>query len=69
MTRFQKAITHTLLDLALELGHNFSFAPHVMGVYIYRSPDCKATDTLYLDKDEDDLIRMLDKITQQAYDL
>lgn len=69
MTRFQKAIAQTLLDLALELGHHYSFSPHVMGVYIYRNSDCTATDSLYLDKPEAELIRMLDKVIQQAYDL
>lgn len=69
MTRFQKAIAQTLLDLALELGHHYSFSPHVMGVTIYRTSDCTATDTLYLDKEEGDLIRLLDKVIQQAYEL
>ena len=69
MTRFQKAIAQTLLDLALELGHHYSFSPHVMGVTIYRTSDCEATDTLYLDKPEEELIRMLDKVVQQAYEL
>lgn len=69
MTRFQKAIAQTLLDLALELGHHYSFSPHVMSVQIYRTSDCKSTDSLYLDKDDEELIRQLDKIIQQAYEL
>lgn len=69
MTRFQKAIAQTLLDLALELGHHYSFSPHVMGVQIYRTFDCKSTDSLYLDKDDEELIRQLDKVIQQAYEL
>jgi len=69
MTRFQKAIAQSLLDLALELGHNYQFSPHVMGITIYRSSDCESTDTLYLDRDEQELITKLDKVVQQAYEL
>jgi hypothetical protein len=69
MTRLQKSIAQTLLDLALELGHHYSFSPHVMGVNIYRTSDCNATDTLYLDAPEKDLISKLDKVVQQAYEL
>jgi hypothetical protein len=69
MTRLQKSIAQTLLDLALELGHHYSFSPHVMGVNIYRTSDCHATDTLYLDAPEKDLISKLDKVVQQAYEL
>jgi len=69
MTRLQKSIAQTLLDLALELGHHYSFSPHVMGVNIYRTSDCHATDTLYLDSPEKDLISKLDKVVQQAYEL
>jgi hypothetical protein len=69
MTRLQKSIAHTLLDLALELGHQYQFSHHVMGVSIYRTSDCKSTDTLYLDLPEVDLIAKLDKVVQQAYEL
>jgi hypothetical protein len=69
MNRLQKSIAHTLLDLALELGHHYSFSPHVMGVNIYRTSDCHATDTLYLDAPEKDLIAKLDRVVQQAYEL
>jgi hypothetical protein len=69
MTRLQKSIAHTLLDLALELGHHYQFSPHVMGVTIYRTSDCQATDTLYLDAPEKDLIAKLDRVVQQAYEL
>ena len=69
MNRLQKSIAQTLLDLALELGHHYSFSPHVMGVNIYRTSDCHATDTLYLDAPENELIAKLDKVVQQAYDL
>jgi hypothetical protein len=69
MTRLQKSIAQTLLDLALELGHHYNFSPHVMGVQIYRTSDCQGTDTLYLDAPENDLIKKLDKVVQQAYEL
>jgi hypothetical protein len=69
MTRLQKSIAHTLLDLALELGHQYQFSQHVMGVTIYRTSDCQATDTLYLDLPQDKLIAKLDKVIQQAYEL
>jgi hypothetical protein len=69
MTRLQKSIAHTLLDLALELGHQYQFSHHVMGVSIYRTSDCQATDTLYLDASEKDLIAKLDRVVQQAYEL
>lgn len=69
MNRLQKSIAHTLLDLAIELGHHYSFSPHVMGVNIYRTSDCHATDTLYLDAPEKDLIAKLDRVVQQAYEL
>lgn len=69
MTRLQKSIAHTLLDLALDLGHHYSFSPHVMSVNIYRTSDCLSTDTLYLDYPEEELISKLDKIVQQAYEL
>jgi len=69
MNRLQKSIAHTLLDLALELGHHYSFSPHVMGVQIYRTSDCHGTDTLYLDKPDNELIAKLDKVVQQAYEL
>jgi hypothetical protein len=69
MTRLQKSIAHTLLDLALELGHHYSFSIHTMGVNIYRNSDCKSTDTLYLDAPEEELISKLDKIVSQAYEL
>ena len=69
MNRLQKSIAHTLLDLALELGHQYQFSQHVMGVHIYRTSDCHGTDTLYLDLPQDELIAKLDKVVQQAYDL
>lgn len=69
MTRLQKSIAQTLLDLALELGHHYSFSPHVMSINIYRTSDCVSTDTLYLDSPEEKLIKNLDKIVQQAYEL
>lgn len=69
MTRLQKSIAHTLLDLALELGHHYQFSPHVMGVTIYRTSDAHSTDTLYLDSPQDKLIAKLDKVIQQAYEL
>ena len=69
MNRLQKSIAHTLLDLALELGHHYSFSHHVMGVQIYRTSDCHGTDTLYLDLPQDELIAKLDKVVQQAYEL
>lgn len=69
MTRLQKSIAHTLLDLSLELGHQYQFSPHVMGIYIYRTSDCHPTDTLYLDLPQDELIHKLDKVVQQAYEL
>lgn len=69
MTRLQKSIAHTLLDLAIELGHHYSFSIHTMGVSIFRDPDCKSTEALYLDAPEDELISELDKIVKQAYEL
>ena len=69
MNRLQKSVAQTLLDLALELGHHYSFSPHVMGVQIYRTSDCHGTDTLYLDSPQDELISKLDKVVQQAYEL
>jgi hypothetical protein len=69
MNRLQKSIAHTLLDLALELGHQYQFSHHVMGVHIYRTSDCHGTDTLYLDLPQDELIYKLDKVVQQAYEL
>ncbi len=69
MNRLQKSIAHTLLDLALELGHQYQFSHHVMGVTIYRTSDCHGTDTLYLDKPDNELIAKLDKVVQQAYEL
>lgn len=69
MTRLQKSIAHTLLDLALELGHHYSFSVHTMGVSIFRTSDCVSTETLYLDSPEDELISKLDKIVSQAYEL
>lgn len=69
MNRLQKSIAHTLLDLALELGHQYQFSHHVMGVTIYRTSDCHSTDTLYLDKPDKELIAKLDKVVQQAYEL
>lgn len=69
MTRLQKSIAQTLLDLALELGHHYQFSPHVMGIQIYRTSDCHGTETLYLDLPQDKLIAKLDKVVQQAYEL
>jgi len=69
MNRLQKSIAHTLLDLALELGHQYQFSHHVMGVTIYRTSDSHGTDTFYLDKPDNELIAKLDKVVQQAYEL
>lgn len=69
MTRLQKSIAHTLLDLAMELGHHYSFSIHTMGISIFRTSDCVSTDTLYLDYPEEELISELNKIVQQAYEL
>jgi hypothetical protein len=69
MTRLQKSIAHTLLDLALELGHHYAFSVHTQGIHLFRDPDCKSTDALYLDAPEEELISKLDKIVKQAYEL
>lgn len=69
MTRLQKSIAHTLLDLAFELGHHYSFSVHTQGISIFRNSDCVSTDTLYLDSPEEELISKLDKVVSQAYEL
>lgn len=69
MKKEQKQIAQSLLELALDLGHHYSYSSHTKGVYLFREPDCKATDTLYLDKEYSEVIKKYDQIIEQAYDL
>jgi len=69
MEKWRIDLAKEALELALELDMNFIYNPQTQGIVLMRDPDCKATQTVYLDWEEEEVKELFNQLKSSAYRL